>query len=104
MYKVKVAPEAANMLTNYAVQFAANSGEQTANRLILSYEKSVESLKEFPARGSKKLPYMPTEYRIIPFWKYLWFVYLIDDVAKAVFVDYILGDRSDFRVLFGNDK
>lgn len=100
MYKVVVSPAATNVLLNYAKRFAVDNGEECAYRLVDSFDQAVESLESMPERAMRKLPYIPSKYRIITFWKHLWLVFQINNNDNTVKIDYVIDDRTSYEVLF----
>ena len=100
MYDVVVSPTATNVLINYAKKFAVDNGEECANRLVDSFDQAVVSLKNMPERAIRKLPFIPSKYRIISFWKHLWLVFHINKRKSVVYVDYVIDDRSSYDMLF----
>ena len=100
MYNVLITPLVSDILIDYARRFALDNGIECANKFTDSFDHAVESLTEIPQRGVRKLKYIPSRYRIIPFWKHLWLVYQIDENAKEVYVDFLIDDRSDYGKIF----
>lgn len=100
MYEVVVAPVVSEMLIDHAQQFASEHGMECALKLMDSFDCTMESLKEMPQRGIRKLAYIPSRYYLITFWKHLWFVYQIDVRNNKVYIDYMIDDRSDYGRLF----
>lgn len=100
MYSVVVAPSLSEVLIDYAQKCAMDNGEECGLRLVDSFDHAVASLKEMPQRGSRKLAYIPSRYRIISFWKHLWLVYQIGQMEETVYIDYLIDDRSDYGRLF----
>lgn len=100
MYNVVVSPTATNILINYAKKFAVDNGEECAYRLIDSFDQATLSLQNMPERATRKLPYIPSKYRIIPFWKHLWLVFQINKKDNTVLIDYIIDDRSSYERFF----
>lgn len=94
MYNVVVAPIVSEILIEYAKKFALDNGMECSLNLVDSFDKVIESLKELPQRGTRKLEYIPSRYHVITFWKHLWLVYQID--SNMVYIDYIIDDRSDY--------
>lgn len=99
MYNVIVAPEVSVLLVEFAITFASAYGEQCADNFITAYENAVASLRFMPQRGSKKIDYIPDYYRTIPFWKYLWLIYQIDEEPLIVLIDFLIDERSDYGCL-----
>lgn len=100
MYEVVVAPAVSEMLIDYARQFASEHGADCSMKFVNSFDSAVDSLKEMPQRGIRKLAYIPSRYYLISFWKHLWFVYQIDVPSNKVYIEYIIDDRSDYGRLF----
>ena len=100
MFNVVVSPRATNVLVNYAVKFAVDNGEECANNVVDSFDRAVLSLENMPERATRKLPYIPSKYRIVTFWKHLWIVFQINKKESKVYIDYIIDDRSAYVKLF----
>jgi plasmid stabilization system protein ParE len=100
MYNVVVSPTATNVLLNYAKKFTVDNGEECAYRLVESFDQAVISLESMPERATRKLPYIPSKYRLIPFWKHMWLVFQIDNKNNTVMIDYVVDDRSSYEALF----
>ena len=99
MYEVQIQPNVDNELVDFAIRCTLEHGEECAERMIRSFEKSISLLEDFPQRGVKRLKYIPNRYRAVTFWEHKWLLYQIDEAGKTVYVDYLIDDRSSYGAL-----
>ena len=100
MYNVVISPAATSVLVGFAAKCAIDNGEECACHVVDSFNQAVLSLEEMPERATRKLPALPSKYRILPFWKHLWLVFQISKKENTVYIDYVIDDRSEYKKLF----
>ncbi len=94
-YNVIVSERAANMLVSHAA-FLAEISEKAADRLVVSFEKAVESLKLMPYRCPVFNAHIPKNtYRRLLFESRYLIIYQIQD--DNVYIDYVIDCRQDYE-------
>ncbi|MBR2141777.1 type II toxin-antitoxin system RelE/ParE family toxin [Anaerovibrio sp.] len=99
-YRVDVSPKAQEQLVAKASEYTIMQDEALGNQFIDSFTAAKTSLESLPERGSPRLRYLPSMYRLIPFWAHLWLVYRVNKKEKVVYIDLVIDDRSDYGSLF----
>ncbi|MCR5175463.1 MAG: type II toxin-antitoxin system RelE/ParE family toxin [Anaerovibrio sp.] len=99
-YTVNVSPSAKEQLVAKAAELTIMQDEDLGGKFIDEFISSRESLESLPERGAHRLKYLPSMYRLIPFWPHLWLVYRVNKKEKVVYIDLVLDDRSDYGSLF----
>lgn len=99
-YRVDVSPKAQEQLVAKASEYTIMQDEELGNKFIDSFAAAKTSLENLPERGSPRLRYLPSMYRLIPFWAHLWLVYRVNKKEKVVYIDLVIDDRSDYGSLF----
>ncbi len=102
-FTVKVSPNAQEQLVSKAAELTILQDEALGNRFIDAFAAAKKSLESLPERGVHRLRYLPSMYRMIPFWPHLWLVYRVSKKERIVYIDLLLDDRSDYGCLF-NEK
>ena len=99
-YRVYVSPKAQEQLVAKASEYTIIQDEELGNKFIDSFAAAKMSLEKLPERGPNRLRYLPSMYRLIPFWSHLWLVYRVNKKEKVVYLDLVIDDRSDYGSLF----
>ena len=99
-YRVYVSPKAQEQLVAKAREYTIMQDEELGNKFIDSFAAAKTSMENLPERGSHRLRYLPSMYRLIPFWSHLWLVYRVNKKEKVVYIDLVIDDRSDYGSLF----
>lgn len=99
-YRVDVSPKAQEQLVEKASEYTIMQDEALGNKFIDSFAAAKTSLEGLPERGSNRLRYLPSMYRLIPFWPHLWLVYRVSKKKKVVYIDLVIDARSDYGSLF----
>lgn len=97
-YQVVISSRATQMLVSHAA-FLAKVSVDAANKLVDEFEKSADSLREFPMRCPWfEQPYIPhNKYRSLLFGKRYLMIFQIRD--NTVYVDYVVDCRRDYQWL-----
>ena len=96
-YRVYVSPKAKEQLVAKASEYTIMQDEALGKDSFAAAKTSLENL---PERCSPRLRYLPSMYRLIPFWAHLWLVYRVNKKRKAVYIDLVIDDRGDYGSLF----
>ena len=99
-YRVDVSPKAQEQLVEKASEYTIMQDEALGNNFIDYFAAAKTSLEGLPERVSHRLRYLPSMYRLIPFWPHLWLVYRVSKKKKVVYIDLVIDDRSDYGSLF----
>ena len=97
-YQVIISSRATRMLVSHAA-FLAEVSVDAANNFVEEFEKSANSLQEFPMRCPRfEQAYIPhNKYRLLLFCKRYLMIFQIRD--NTVYVDYVVDCRQDYQWL-----